>query len=589
MTTEVLRNMLYAGSGTLAGLGYVVMDEVHYLADRFRGAVWEEVIIHLPESVALVSLSATVSNAEEFGDWLVDGARRHHGHRRGAPAGAALAARAGRTAGCTTCSSKTGCEGRLAPRSTPSWSGSSRDAGPVRPVSGRSARPRGGRRVRGVRARQPGRRCIERLDAEGLLPAITFIFSRAGCDAAVAQCLHGPGCGCSPRRTGPRSARSSRSAARDIPPEDLHVLGYHEWLDGLERGLAAHHAGMLPTFKEVVEELFVARPGQGGLRHRDPRAGHQHAGPLGGARAAGQVERREPRRRHAGGVHPAHRPGRPARHRRRGPRRRGCGSRVWTLGAGRAGVAPAPTRCAPASGRRTTWRSTWSARSAGSGPGPCWSRRSPSSRPTGPWSAWPGRCAAQRGGPGGLPRGDDLPPRRLRGVRRAAPDDRRTARRSCRAAARPTGGRRRRASLEALRPGDVIRVPAGRRAGLAVVLDPGTVGGADGPRPTVLTAERQVTPAVAGRLPGPGRAAATGCASRRRSTRAARPAGATWPPRCATPGWPNPPPGRGRRPSVGGSRRRGAAAAARPSCGRIPATAATSARTTPAGPSATTG
>src|SRR4029453_11182669 len=70
MTTEVLRNMLYAGSRTLAGLGYVVMDEVHYLADRARGAVWEEVIIHLPESVSLVSLSATVSNAEEFGEWL---------------------------------------------------------------------------------------------------------------------------------------------------------------------------------------------------------------------------------------------------------------------------------------------------------------------------------------------------------------------------------------------------------------------------------------------------------------------------------------------------------------------------------------
>src|SRR4051812_30355209 len=70
MTTEVLRNMLYAGSNTLLGLSYVVMDEVHYLADRARGAVWEEVIIHLPDSVSVVSLSATVSNAEEFGDWL---------------------------------------------------------------------------------------------------------------------------------------------------------------------------------------------------------------------------------------------------------------------------------------------------------------------------------------------------------------------------------------------------------------------------------------------------------------------------------------------------------------------------------------
>src|SRR5450756_1297971 len=70
MTTEVLRNMLYAGSSTLKGLAYVVMDEVHYLADRFRGPVWEEVILGLAESVQVVALSATVSNAEEFGDWL---------------------------------------------------------------------------------------------------------------------------------------------------------------------------------------------------------------------------------------------------------------------------------------------------------------------------------------------------------------------------------------------------------------------------------------------------------------------------------------------------------------------------------------
>ena len=72
MTTEVLRNMIYAGSSTLANLGFVVMDEVHYLADRFRGAVWEEVIIGLAESIQVVALSATVSNAEEFGEWLAE-------------------------------------------------------------------------------------------------------------------------------------------------------------------------------------------------------------------------------------------------------------------------------------------------------------------------------------------------------------------------------------------------------------------------------------------------------------------------------------------------------------------------------------
>ena len=70
MTTEVLRNMIYAGSATLENLQYVVLDEVHYLQNRYRGAVWEEVIIHLPQEVGLVCLSATVSNAEEVADWI---------------------------------------------------------------------------------------------------------------------------------------------------------------------------------------------------------------------------------------------------------------------------------------------------------------------------------------------------------------------------------------------------------------------------------------------------------------------------------------------------------------------------------------
>src|SRR6266536_1317525 len=70
MTTEVLRNMLYEKSPTLLGLSSVVLDEVHYLQDPYRGAVWEEVLIHLPLSVPVVCLSATISNAEEFGEWI---------------------------------------------------------------------------------------------------------------------------------------------------------------------------------------------------------------------------------------------------------------------------------------------------------------------------------------------------------------------------------------------------------------------------------------------------------------------------------------------------------------------------------------
>ncbi|HEX5302863.1 MAG TPA: helicase-related protein, partial [Streptosporangiaceae bacterium] len=123
----------------------------------------------------------------------------------------------------------------------------------------RKAPQRPGRGNRRPRRFPPAYRpdVISRLDSGGLLPAITFIFSRAGCDAAVEQCLIA-----GLRLTTPEEAETIQQVAErrtaDIPPEDLTVLGYGEWLDGLRRGIAAHHAGMLPAFKEVVEELFAA-------------------------------------------------------------------------------------------------------------------------------------------------------------------------------------------------------------------------------------------------------------------------------------------------------------------------------------------
>ncbi|UCA50073.1 DEAD/DEAH box helicase [Streptomyces sp. WA6-1-16] len=266
MTTEVLRNMLYAGSQSLSGLGYVVMDEVHYLSDRFRGAVWEEVIIHLPDSVTLVSLSATVSNAEEFGDWL-DTVRGDtevivSEHR---PVPLWQHVMAGRRM-YDLFEEGTDHGGRGAGR---------REVNPdlvrlARQESQNTYNPRDRRRGKMVREadrererRQRGRiwtpgrpEVIDRLDNEGLLPAITFIFSRAGCEAAVQQCLYaGLRLNDEDNRRLVREIVEERTAS--IPGEDLHVLGYYEWLEGLERGIAAHHAGMLPTFKEVVEELFV--------------------------------------------------------------------------------------------------------------------------------------------------------------------------------------------------------------------------------------------------------------------------------------------------------------------------------------------
>ncbi len=253
MTTEVLRNMLYAGSGTLSGLGFVVMDEVHYLADRFRGAVWEEVIIHLPESVSVVSLSATVSNAEEFGEWLstVRGETATIVEER-RPVPLFQHVLVGRRLFDLF---EDGPDQKVNPElvkvARDDWA--SRRMRDHRTPKGRS----------GARGQRPARRpwipsryeVVDRLDRDGLLPAIYFIFSRIGCDAAVQQCLNA-----NLRLTTPEERDYIREYVEErchnLPDEDLHVLGYHDFLDGLTRGVAAHHAGMLPTFKQCVEELF---------------------------------------------------------------------------------------------------------------------------------------------------------------------------------------------------------------------------------------------------------------------------------------------------------------------------------------------
>ena len=356
MTTEVLRNMLYADSPTLAGLGYVVMDEVHYLADRFRGAVWEEVIIHLPDDVRVVSLSATVSNAEEFGDWLTRvrgdtevivsehrpvpleqhvlvGSRllrpvRRRTHHSSAADGSAVPVPARVNPELLRLAA-----GRAA-------AGARRAA---RPPSGTGRAPQlpsadGPRRAAPTSSRQ--------LDRAGLLPAISFIFSRVGCDAAVQQCL---ALGRAPHlaaRSATRSAASSSVRCADIPDEDLAVLGYWEWLEGLERGVAAHHAGLLPTFKEVVEELFSARAWS---RSCSPPRRSRSASTCPRARVVleklekfnGEAHADD----HAGGVHPAHRPRRAPRHRRRGARRRALAADgLDPRGRRRARLDAAPTR-----------------------------------------------------------------------------------------------------------------------------------------------------------------------------------------------------------------------------------------------------
>ncbi|MFM9142138.1 MAG: DEAD/DEAH box helicase [Actinomycetota bacterium] len=241
MTTEVLRNMIYAKSTDIENLGYVVLDEVHYLADRFRGAVWEEILIHLPERIQVVALSATVSNAEEFGEWL------------------------GKVRGDTEVVLS---EIRPVPLYQHILIGNRLldlfvDEGRVNPEIIRLEKKsrvligqRGNWHDRKSQIKQLSRpEVIEILDDRNYLPAIYFIFSRAGCDAAVEQAL---------RANINLTNREERLLIREIidrktaelPSEDFGILGFDAWCEAAERGIAAHHAGLLPMFKETIEELF---------------------------------------------------------------------------------------------------------------------------------------------------------------------------------------------------------------------------------------------------------------------------------------------------------------------------------------------
>ena len=258
MTTEVLRNMLYEGSDTLDGLAVVVMDEVHYLQDPYRGAVWEEVLIHLPLSVAVVCLSATVSNAEEFGEWIgalrgptrvvieerrpvplenlyMVGSQLHPmhveqaGHPSPNPYLASLDQRELRMRGYGRRS-----DGRVQYERIP--------------------RPREGHRRHYTPRREE---VVERLAQEGMLPAIYFVFSRAGCDRSV-EFLMEAGLRLTTREEEDRIRQVADARVAWVDDQELAALGFFELREALAAGIAAHHAGMLPLFKETVETLFQA-------------------------------------------------------------------------------------------------------------------------------------------------------------------------------------------------------------------------------------------------------------------------------------------------------------------------------------------
>jgi len=511
MTTEVLRNMLYAESPAIDGLGYVVMDEVHYLADRFRGAVWEEVIIHLPASVTLVSLSATVSNAEEFADWLVT----VRGHTRvvvsevrpiplwqhmlvGSRVFDLFSLRPAAHAG----------EQGETPRglSTRERGSSVVDPELVRYVREYERRIEGwggnGRRESGHRPRfRPPARSdvIERLDSAGLLPAITFVFSRNGCDAAVHQCLM------SGLRLTDESERAQIAAVIDertgsLPEEDLHVLGFWEWREGLLAGLAAHHAGLVPAFKETVEECFVR-----GL----VKAVFATETLALGINMPARTVVLERLVKWNGEAHVDVTPGEytqlTGRAGRRGIDVEGHAVVVWAPGMDPSVVAGlASTRTYPL---KSSFRPSYNmAVNLVSSFGRARARELLASsfaqfqadrsvvglaRAAARHEQEAARAAAEmrsdRGDVGAYAR-----------LRREISDREKELSRDSQAKRRMEAAE----TLAALRPGDVIRVPSGRRQGLAVVLDPGITDLAD-PRPLVLTEDKWAGRLASGDFPTP--------------------------------------------------------------------------------------
>ncbi len=239
MTTEVLRNMIYSGAD-LSAVETVVLDEVHYLQDRFRGAVWEEVIIHAPRHIRLVCLSATVANAGEFTDWLRA--------RRGPTELVIEDHRPVRLERWWAVWDRYAREVQVLPLFLDSAAGLQ----PNRSIPRLLAR-RGGRRRRFAAPKRI--EVVEHLAFLRMLPAIYFVFSRVGCSQSAAR-VADAGIDLTDDQEQAEIRRRAELGTAGIEATDLRALGYDRWLAALERGVAAHHAGLVPAFKEVTEQLF---------------------------------------------------------------------------------------------------------------------------------------------------------------------------------------------------------------------------------------------------------------------------------------------------------------------------------------------
>jgi len=238
MTTEILRNLIYEDPKRLDSVEYVVLDEVHYIDDFPRGSVWEEIVIQAPRSIKLVGLSATIGNYREIAEWMAE--------NRG---------------GMETVFHN------VRPVELKMWLSIhnrfltlfKEDGGIDQRTWSKGAEEEEASYRVGRFSRLPSNdllKVIEELRRLDILPSIYFIFSRRGCREALQRCSYHE----LDLTTAAEKEAIDRVAAerllglKDIDEESL----FRRMVDSrlLRRGLAEHHAGLLPYHKEMVEELF---------------------------------------------------------------------------------------------------------------------------------------------------------------------------------------------------------------------------------------------------------------------------------------------------------------------------------------------
>ncbi len=240
MTTEILRNLIYDDPASLATVGWVILDEVHYIDEYPRGTVWEEVIIQAPAHIRFIGLSATITNVEEVARWMEE--------RRGPMA---VVLRRDRPVELRTWLA-------VRNRFLPLLDRRGQLDRETLEVAQREAE--GDRRLYGNRAFLNSDndllRVVEELRSQEMLPAIYFIFSRKGCREALARCsTHAVDLTSLEEKFAIDEVLTERlGAIRDPQEAALYTAALNMGM--LRAGVAVHHAGLLPYVKETVEDLF---------------------------------------------------------------------------------------------------------------------------------------------------------------------------------------------------------------------------------------------------------------------------------------------------------------------------------------------